>query len=336
MKISASIFATENNYYDYAKYLKKNNVDYLHIDLFQNSLKFSLDDILEFDESYLPLDVHLIYDEITEHDIEILNKANIKYLNIQYENLKNKNDIKKLVEKTSINIGISVTIKTPLSVIDEYIDYISQVLFMCSEPGISGAKFNSKNYRRIQTLHEKYPNLFLAVDGGIDNQVVKRMEKLGVSLVVSGSYLSKQEENMDLFLKNIYELRFLGEYNINVTRNMLKIKELPIVDLDMEFFDVLSQMNYYRLGIVFVLSGDKLEGIITDGDIRRAFLVYRQNTFFKKAQELMNKEPFTVSEKENMENLYKRIAKAHRGIDVVPVCDDKNKLLGAVDLHIGK
>lgn len=331
MEVSGSIFAVKSNYTEYAKNLKYAKVDYLHIDIFQDGCQFKLEELLQFDNSYLPLDVHLIFEAISYEDIQILNQANVQYLNLQYETIKDKICIEEISKKFKGNLGIALTSETPLSVIDQNINFISQILFMCSKPGISGAKFDEDNFERIKKIHNKYPTLKLCADGGIDNLIGERMGKLGVSLIVSGSYLCKDLRKLDA---SAYSLKYLNEKNVNVKRKMLKINLLPLVEENATFTDIINVMNHYRLGLVFVVKNGKLEGIIADGDIRRGFILYEESIFTKQAKDLMNKEPFMIDGKKNMEEVFRLLLTMHKGIDVVPVIENE-KLIGAIDLHLG-
>lgn len=332
MKISGSILAAKEDYFTYAKSLLYANVDYLHIDIFDGKNKFNLSDILAFDNSYLPLDLHLIYHKITSKDMGILNRANAYYCNIQFETLEDKSCINQLSKEFKGNFGIAITEKTPLSAVDPYIDSIAQILIMCSEPGISGAKFAESNFERIKKLKAKYPNLPVFADGGINEVIAEKMNQLGVDLVVSGSYLSA---DIALLPNKAYQLRYANEQHVMVTRKMIKPSLLPVIDEKVEFFSIMDTMNHYRLGCVFVTAGNQeLTGIISDGDIRRAFIKYGRNIFDVRAAEIVNRTPFTVGENEEMEAVYEKLSSMHKGIDVVPIVQ-AGKFIGALDLHIG-
>lgn len=333
MKISGSIFAVKDNFFTYAKNLQYSNVDFLHIDLFQDKEEnnFVLEDILKFDEGYLPLDVHLIYHSISDRDIEILNAANVQYLNVQYETLEDKETIRAISRKFAGSFGLAITEKTGLEVVGEYIDFVQQILFMCSEPGVSGAKFSENNYERIKVCRERHPNLQLFADGGINDEISKKMNNLGIQMVVSGSFLANDIGNME---QRVYALKYANEEKIKVTRNMIPLVKLPLVDKETSFMEVVNTMNKYRMGIVFVMQGNKLLGIVTDGDIRRGFLKYEKEIFDKKAESIMNEQPFWIDSQKSVQQLFSSLFRMHRGIDIIPVMEN-GVLLGAVDIHMG-
>lgn len=331
MKVSGSILAVKDDYLNYAKKLKQARVDCLHVDVFQNNVSFQLEQLLQFDERYLPLDVHMIFEEISSREIDILNKSRTMYLSVQYENLHNKECIHHLSKKFNGRFGISITAETPIDIIDEYIGDISHVLFMCSQPGISGAKFEDSNFKRIAMVHNKYPMLSLYADGGINKEIAERMARLGISMVVSGSFLCKDMEKLG---KKAYSLKYSGEKDVEVTRNMVPLKELPIVDSNSPFMTIVDIMTKYRMGIVFVISGDDFQGVITDGDIRRGFLRYGKDIFDIRAIQLSNSDSFVAQANTTMEELINFLYGLQKGIEVVPIVEN-NKVIGAIDLRMG-
>ena len=332
MKVSGSVLAVKSDPFAYAKLLKYAKIDCLHIDIFQDGSDLQIKDLLNFDKSYPPLDVHLIFEEITDVQIQLMNDAGVRYLDLQYETLRDKNDIFRAAKEFKGDFGLAVTAKTPLSVIDEYVNDISQVLFMCSEPGISGAEFDSANYERIRTIHDRYPSLKLFADGGINNIISKEIEKLGIEMVVSGSYLCRDITRLGT---NIISLKYMDEKDIKVTRVMIKTEFLPILRRESPFIDVMVVMNHYRLGIVFVAENNKLYGIVTDGDIRRGYIEFGEAIFKKTAEELMNEQPYVADANMRIEDIYSEILVMQKGISVVPVLEN-DELIGAVDLRLGK
>lgn len=332
MKVSGSILAAAtNDYFEYAKKLKFINADYLHIDIFQESFDFNIEDLLRFDTSDLPLDVHLIFENITKRDIEILNSAKVQILNIQYENIKDKEQIKMAARGFNGKFGIAITSKTPISVIEDYIECISQVLFMCSEPGVSGAKFDDKNFERIREVRMKYPSLELQADGGINDSIGEEMGNIGVSMIVSGSYLYGNYENIG---NHVYRLKYLNEYGIKVTDDMIQLNALPLLSKYAGFIEIIDTMTRYRMGIVMVVEGGHLLGVISDGDIRRNLLIKGKEIFDSKAEIIMNKTPYVVESDETMEDIFQTLSQMHKGIEVIPIMKN-DCIIGAVDLHMG-
>ena len=91
----------------------------------------------------------------------------------------------------------------------------------------------------------------------------------------------------------------LGKRLLSKVQDEMKINNLPFVLKDSNIQNVLIKMTEGRLGLAIVGSKQKLEGIITDGDIRRA-LIDRPDFSSLKAKDIMNNSPLISIETDNM------------------------------------
>lgn len=197
MKVSASIFATNERLMAYVSQLKIAGVDYLHLDFFQNGTnKFHLEDVNALDYLQMPYDVHLIYDSLTSEHINLLNDSRAELLNLQWENLVDVDKTLVVMERFKGDIGFAVTPNTDIKDLFDYLPYLDHLLVMCSVPGISGAKFIDGSYKFIRNIRTMFPELKICVDGGIDDKRCLEVHRLGTSLVVSGSYLFNNRSDM--------------------------------------------------------------------------------------------------------------------------------------------
>jgi len=104
----------------------------------------------------------------------------------------------------------------------------------------------------------------------------------------------------------------------------------PFVDVNASFMEVINEISGKRLGATAVLDKGKLIGLITDGDIRRAF---QQNKDIKtiKAFEVMTKNPKTILSKllasscVNAFNLHQ--------ISQLVVINDEGQYEGIIHIH---
>ena len=68
---------------------------------------------------------------------------------------------------------------------------------MSVNPGKGGQKFKESTFQRLKLLKQKIIDSKLEtkieVDGGIDNSVSKKLNNLGADILVSGSYLIKND-----------------------------------------------------------------------------------------------------------------------------------------------
>ena len=91
----------------------------------------------------------------------------------------------------------------------------------------------------------------------------------------------------------------LGKRLLSKVQDEMKINNLPFVLKDSNIQNVLIKMTEGRLGLAIVGSKQKLEGIITDGDIRRT-LIDRPDFSSLKAKDIMNNSPLISIETDNM------------------------------------
>ena len=101
----------------------------------------------------------------------------------------------------------------------------------------------------------------------------------------------------------------LGRRLLSNVKDEMKQVNLPFVNKEANVQDVLIKMTEGRLGLALVGSKEKLYGVITDGDIRRA-LIDNSNFSNLKANELMNKNPLIAIETDNLQLAEKRMREA--------------------------
>ncbi|EAI5482352.1 KpsF/GutQ family sugar-phosphate isomerase [Campylobacter jejuni] len=86
----------------------------------------------------------------------------------------------------------------------------------------------------------------------------------------------------------------LGRKLLNKVKDLMVSSNLPIVHPDTEFNDLVDVMTSGKLGLCVVLENEKLVGIITDGDLRRALKASDKPRFDFKAKEIMSINPKVV------------------------------------------
>lgn len=104
---------------------------------------------------------------------------------------------------------------------------------------------------------------------------------------------------------------------------------LPIALPSTTFTDCLSIMNEGRMGVALVMENQKLLGIITDGDIRRALTAKGADILNKTAQELMTTQPKTISAESYLSQA-EDFMKKHK-IHSLVVVDENQQVVGLVE-----
>lgn len=104
---------------------------------------------------------------------------------------------------------------------------------------------------------------------------------------------------------------------------------LPVALPTTTFTDCLSIMNEGRMGVALVMKDQKLLGIITDGDIRRALTAKGADILNKTAQELMTTQPKTISAESYLSQA-EDFMKKHK-IHSLVVVDESQQVVGLVE-----
>ena len=118
---------------------------------------------------------------------------------------------------------------------------------------------------------------------------------------------------------------------LKVADLMHKGEELPAVTGDTHIEVVLMELTKKKMGAVCVVDGEKLEGIITEGDIRRA-LVHKDKFFDYTAKDVMTKNPIFVESGLQAIEALEKMEKRESQISVLPVIDN-DKLVGLIRIH---
>lgn len=85
----------------------------------------------------------------------------------------------------------------------------------------------------------------------------------------------------------------LGKKLLTRVRDVMSTAPLPICTSETSFRDVITSISSGRLGLTLVMDGEHLVGIITDGDVRRAFESIGNVTSLV-AKQIMSSAPLTI------------------------------------------
>ncbi|EGC32535.1 ribulose phosphate 3-epimerase [Dictyostelium purpureum] len=105
------------------------------------------------------------------------------------------NQVIKKIKDAGMQVAISVKPKTPIESIFPYIDQLDFVLIMTVEPGFGGQSFMKDMMPKVKLLRQKYPNLNIQVDGGLDPNTIDEAAQAGANVIVAGSALFKPNQD---------------------------------------------------------------------------------------------------------------------------------------------
>ena len=121
----------------------------------------------------------------------------------------------------------------------------------------------------------------------------------------------------------------LGRRLLSSVKDEMKQNNLPFIDQNSIVQDVLVKMTECRLGLALVGTKEELKGVITDGDIRRA-LIDNKNFAELKAKDLMNTNPLTALESDNLQVAENRMREAK--VQCLIVKNLMNEVVGVIQI----
>lgn len=92
----------------------------------------------------------------------------------------------------------------------------------------------------------------------------------------------------------------LGRKLLVKVKDVMKTEALPILNMEMDFTEVITTISNGRLGVGVILDGKKVLGVITDGDIRRLLEKEKAEAISKKAKDFYTKNPKTIDDTEKI------------------------------------
>lgn len=178
------------------------SADGIHVDVmdghFVPNLTFGLPMVKRMQEiSHLPLDVHLMIDN---PDVEAGKYAELGVFSVtvHFEACLNPIDVARSIRSNGSRAGISIKPNTSLDAINDYLAEFDQLLIMSVEPGFGGQAFIdasltkiSDSRRRIDLLDK---DIWLQVDGGVDETNITTIARAGADTFVAGSAVFREQD----------------------------------------------------------------------------------------------------------------------------------------------
>ncbi len=193
----------------------------------------------------------------------------------------------------------------------------------------------NKSPSRLSTLAE-------AAEVALDCSVAKEACSLGLAPTASTTTmlalgdalavaLSEKRGFKEEDFANLHPGGKLGKNLARVEALMHGGEALPRVSADTRMPDVIYEMSRKKLGITTVVEGERLLGVISDGDLRRLLERRGKDVLDLTAQECMTRDPKTISPHEFAATALAIMEEMK--ITSLIVVDEDWKLRGIVHLH---
>lgn len=121
----------------------------------------------------------------------------------------------------------------------------------------------------------------------------------------------------------------LGRRLLNKAQDVMRTQDLPTISPDLPLGEAILHISRGKLGLGVVMENDRIVGIVTDGDVRRATESLQERFFYVPVRDIMTKHPVMIPPTVKIEDVLKLLHE--RKIHAVLVEDGEQHLLGVVD-----
>lgn len=208
IEISALAF-NQNDFINDAIKFKNNQIMDLHYDVMDNifvpNTSFPNLENLDFlIENGFNISIHLMVKDVESYLKKVVYK-NVKYITFHCESQSVSKSIEfiRFIRSKNIKAGIAIKPKTNLDDYKDIIKISDIITVMSVEPGFGGQSFIEGSDERVRQIKKiAKNNVIIQIDGGI-NEKTLQIVKNDCNLFVSGSFLYKNIENYNDYLKLI-------------------------------------------------------------------------------------------------------------------------------------
>lgn len=155
------------------------------------------------------IDVHLMIAPVNELAMSFA-EAGADLISFHPDAVEDVKETIEIIKQSGCKVGIAVNPDKPLSILKDIIKDIDLILLMSVFPGFGGQKFIEETIEKIEAakelIEQQDHEIFLEVDGGINNETISRVSKAGANVFVAGSAIfgsSDYEQTIQSFRQKI-------------------------------------------------------------------------------------------------------------------------------------
>lgn len=123
----------------------------------------------------------------------------------------------------------------------------------------------------------------------------------------------------------------LGRRLLMKVGNIMRSTNLPVVSVDCSAKDMIHAVSKGGLGLIVICDGERIEGIVTDGDIRRAMERKGKDFFDIKAIDIATRNPKSIGRNAKLIEAEKLMT--HNKVNSLLVTDDDGRLVGVIQIY---
>ena len=193
-KISISILnADYGHVQDYVD--KVSNADIIQFDVMDGHFVGNLSmgpAMVESIKTNLEKEVHMMVTDPSKF-VSAMAKAGAKRYIFHVEVKEDKNKVINLIRKEGMQVGIAISMKTPIKKIIPFLKKVDMIIIMPITPGFGGQEFDPKVIDKIKAVR-KVSDIHIQVDGGLNYENSKLVVEAGADDLLLGSFLINQKD----------------------------------------------------------------------------------------------------------------------------------------------
>ena len=175
------------------KAIENTNAKWLHLDVmdgnFVPNISFGADIIKAIrKDTNLYFDAHLMIEK-PEWYIDAIANAGVQSISVHVESTNHLDRALQLIKAKGIKAGVAINPATDIAFLDNIYEKLDLILVMTVNPGFGGQKFLNQMLEKIRKIRNKFPDIDIQVDGGINDETAKLVIEAGANILVAGSYV---------------------------------------------------------------------------------------------------------------------------------------------------
>jgi len=203
----------------FLKIMEKNNVEYLHMDVFDGHFAKNLGfppNILQNIRKIttIPFDIHLCVSD-PENMLHLFDIMEKDIVSVHVEATPHIQRVLQMIKAAGAYSCVALNPGTPLGVLDYLWDVVDVVLVMTVNPGFAGQKLVDSTLKKIRDLkkiiRDNKLNIKIEVDGNVSFENATKMANAGADIFVAGtSSIFNQNISLEEGIKKLRKAIMMG------------------------------------------------------------------------------------------------------------------------------